>query len=688
MADKGQVSTTKNNTSQPYIPASKILPEVTIKGFILSIILATVMAGANAYLGLKMGMTVSATIPAAVISMAILKFFKNSNILENNIVQTAASAGEATAAAVVFTLPALLIMGYWNDIPFWTTLSIVGIGGTLGVLFSVPLRRAFIVESDLRFPEGIATGEVLKAGHDTSDGGAKDLIMGGLIAAVVKLFQSGFFLVEESVGTWFKKGNVIFGIETGFSLVIVGAGYIVGIVVGISALIGAFIAWGIGVPLYSFIYGAPEGMEAYDAAMFIWSKNIRVIGVGAMVVGGLWTVIKLIDPIKKAIKFSISTIAHAKSGTATSIPRTEKDIPMQYVLGGVILLMFPLAYIFHDVLNCCNLGISSALHWTTVAVVTVFSILFGFMISAIGGYMAGLVGSSNNPLSAVTIMGIIASAILLTALLGSEFDFSVETGKVLSLAAMTIIIVAVMANASAISGDNLQDLKSGHILGATPWKQELMLILGVVVGAIVITPVLDVLYDAYGFGTAMPRPDMDPNETLSAPTASIMSQITIAVFTGSMNWFMFSVGAALAVSIIVIEQILKKCGKNVSIPVLAVAIGIYLPLEIIFPIFFGGLISYMADKRLDRQRSKLGIKFEEAADGARRRGLLFSSGLIAGEAILGIALAVPFAAAQSTKIFDLRPDNFATIATTLGLIAFFGVGYHLFAIGSKLGNKK
>lgn len=677
---------------EPYIPASKTLPEITIKAFLLSIVLAIVMAGANAYLGLKIGMTVSATIPAAVISMSILKLFKNSNILENNIVQTAASAGEAIAAAVVFTLPALLIMGYWQEIPFWTTLSIVAIGGTLGVLFSVPLRRAFVVESELKFPEGIATGEVLKAGDGAVKGGTKHLVSGGLLAAAFKLCQSGFMVVEESVGFWIQKGKALLGAETGFSLVLVGAGYIVGVSVGLSALIGAFIAWGVGVPLYAYIHGIPEGLDAHAAAMKIWSGHIRVMGVGTMVVGGFWTTFKLIDPIKKAIKFSLETVLHLRSGQVVNIPRTEKDIPMTYVLGGILLLMIPLVYIFSDILTCCNLGLTPVLHWGIVIIMTCFCVIFGFLLASIGGYMAGLVGSSNNPLSAMSIMGIIASAILLTIMIGFELDFRSEAGKVLSVAAMTIVLVSVMANATAISGDNLQDLKSGQIVGATPWKQELMLIVGVLAGAVIITPILEILYQAYGIGTALPRPDMDPTAALNAPTASVMNQLTQAVFTGSMNWFMFSLGGGLAGIFILGEIICKKLKRPFHFPVLAVAIGIYLPLDIIFPIFFGGLMAYLAERKLDAQRENLGVRFAEVAEKAGKRGLLFSSGLIAGEAIMGIALAIPFAAYQSTKVFNIRPDNFESFALGLGVSIFLGTGYYLYHLGSltkssSLGNK-
>lgn len=669
---------------EPFVPATSSFPEITLKAFILSIILTILMAGANAYLGLKIGMTVSATIPAAVISMAVLRFFKKSNILENNIVQTAASAGEAAASAVVFTLPALLLMGYWTEIPFVTTAAIVIVGGLLGVLFTIPLRRAFVVESDLKFPEGVATGEVLKCGDSKAKGTAADLLRGGLVAAVIKLFQSGFHLVEDAVGFWVKKGKVVFGAQTGFDLVLVGAGYIIGIEVVSFIFLAALLAWGIGVPLYSYLYGTPENLDAYGAAIYVWSEQIRFIGIGIMVVGGFWTVIKLIDPLKKAIQFSFATLKKTGEHALSKQLRTEHDIPMPYVLAGVVALLFPLAYIFHDMLSCCNFGLDTGWHFTVVFVLTVFVLIFGFMVSALGGYLAGLVGSSNSPLSAVVIMSIISVAIILMVMIGEHLNVPHDAQKILAASAMTIMLSSVMANASTISIDNLQDLKSGQIVGATPWKQQVMLIVGVLVGAFVITEILSILYQAYGFGTSLPRADMDPAEMLPAPTASVMNKITHAVFTGAMNWPMFSIGAGVAVFLIVIDLWLKRKGSRISVPPLAFAIGIYLPLGIIFPLVLGGVIDYLSKRSLDRKRVLVGAGFEERADQARKRGLLFASGLIAGEALMGIALAVPFAAAQNTKIFSIRPENFNTMAMVLGAVLFFGVAFYLKHISSKL----
>lgn len=677
-----QSSSQTTSTVEPYISPQTKLPEITLKAFVLSIILTIVMAGANAYLGLKIGMTVSATIPAAVISMAVLKLFSTSNILENNIVQTAASAGEATASSVVFTLPALLLIGYWNSVPFLTTASLVVVGGLLGVLYTIPLRRAFIVESDLKFPEGVATGEVLKCGEEIASGGAKDLLMGGSIAAVSKLFQGGFYLFADSICGWFRKGKVVTGFQMGFDLVLIGAGYIVGAEITLYILMGVILTWGLGVPLYSFMYGIPEGLDPAKAAMTIWAEQIRIIGVGIMVVGGIWTVFKLFDPLRRAIKCSFDTFRRARE-TSVAIVRTEHDIPMNYVISGIVLLLLPLAYIFHEIIICCGFELSSTHHIITVCALTLFAAIFGFMVSALGGYLAGLVGSSNSPLSAVVIMSIISSAAVLGLLLGQGFVEGADAQRVLSLSAITIMIASIMANAATISIDNLQDLKSGQIVGATPWKQQVMLIIGVIIGALFITEILDVLYHAYGFGTSLPRPGMNPADALPAPTATLMSKITGAVFSGSMNWPMFSIGAGIAVFLIAGEIIHKKTGRGFAIPPLAFALGIYLPSQVSLPLFIGGFVSYLSNRSLNKHRASIGAGFMDVADRAKKRGLLFASGLIAGEAIMGITLAVPYAAAQDTKLFSLRPENFDTIALVLGVTLFLGTAYYLKQISGR-----
>lgn len=667
----------------PHIPASQSLPEITLKATILSMFLAIIMAGSNAYLGLKLGMTVTATIPAAVISMAILKFFKNSNILENNIVQTATSAGEVIAAAVVFTLPALIMMNYWANFPFFLTTSIVIVGGLLGVLFSIPLRRAFIIENPLKFPEGIATGEVLKAGEASSKEGAKDLILGGALAAVTKFAQTGLMVLEESVQYWTTGLRTVFGFGTGLSLVMIAAGYIVGIEVGVSMLLGNIGVWCLGVPLYGYLFGVPEASSTYEAAVTIWNSKLRMIGVGAMIVGGIWTIIHLFGPIKNGVISSIAMLKHLKLKESHKIKRTDFDIPVTYVLAGIAILVVPLFFIFHHILGESSLGLTPMLYWLTVSTVTLFTLFVGFIGAGIAGYMTGIVGSSNNPLSGVTIMAVLSISFILLFLLSSEINFHTETAKALAAAGITIIIGAVMANAAAISGDNLQDLKAGQIVGATPWKQQVMLMLGVIVGAVAITPILQVLYEAYGIGNSFPREGMEPTQALAAPKAAIMAAIAQGVFARSLDWTMIFIGFGLGVVIIALDTYLKRKNSKWSFPVLAVALGIYMPQEVTVPLAFGGLVSFFADRRLNNQRATLNVNFEKAEAYARRRGVLFCSGLIAGEALVGILLAAPFAAYQSTTLFKIAPDGFHSMAVLLGSVVFMGTSYYLYRIGSQ-----
>ena len=666
---------------KPYIPATRALPEITLKAVILGVILAVLMAGANAYLGLKIGLTVSATIPAAVISMAILRFFRNSNILENNIVQTAASAGEVIAAAVAFTLPALLMMRYWTNFPFFLTTSLVTVGGLFGVLFSIPLRRAFIIEQPLKFPEGIATGEVLKAGDTVSKEGAKDLLVGGFVSALIKFSQSGLMIFEESLMTWTRAGKTVVGLGTGLSVVMIAAGYIVGVEVGVSMLLGNIIVWVMGIPIYGYLHGLPENAAtAYDAAVGIWSSKLRMTGVGAMVVGGFWTLIYLIKPIKNAISSSFEMLGHLKLGGSGHIKRTESDIPMSYVMGGIVLLTIPLMLIFHYIMSSSNLEISPLLHWSTIGGMTIASLILGFLGSAIAGYMAGIVGSSNNPLSGITIMVILSISLLLWMFLGFEVDFLSNTTKALAAAGMTIIFGAIVANAASISCDNLQDLKAGQIVGATPWKQQVMLMVGVVAGAIAITPILQVLFEAYGIGDVLPRPGMNPAQALAAPKAALMAAMAQGVFSQSLDWSMIILGGSIAIGVIILDTIMKHRNSRWRFPVLAVALGLYMPMEVVVPLAIGGFIAFFADKKLDKSRATLGVDFHKAESHARRRGLLLCSGLIAGEALVGILLAGPFAAYQSTTIFKIAPEGFHTWAMLMGSTAFIGICLYLYRI--------
>jgi len=578
--------------------------EITIKALFLGVILSMVLAGANAYLGLFAGMTVSASIPAAVISMGVLSLFKNSNIRENNIVQTAASAGESLAAGVIFTIPALVLLGYWDTFDYFEVAKIAAIGGVIGVLFTVPLRRALIINAKLKYPEGVATAEVLQAGDEAKkgkkdgSGGLKTIGLSSLFGGTMKLFQGGFGAWKSEIAgaTAISAGKgSIFGIGTDISPALISVGYIVGRNIGILVVGGGLISWLVAIPIYSAINGF-EG-DALDSAWDIWNSKIRYLGVGAMVVGGVWSLIKLFKPLIDGVKASLNALNDNSSDK--EVPLEEKDMPINYV--GIALLAFlvPVFLLYVNIVN--SLAIA--------ALLTIVMMVFGFLFSAVAAYMAGVVGSSNNPISGVTIATILFTSILLLALLG--------TGSGVG-AASAIMVGAVVCCAAAIGGDNLQDLKAGQLVGATPWKQQVMQIVGTVSSAIVLGLVLDILHTAYTIGSP----------TLSAPQATLMKSVADGVFNGNLPWTFVYIGGLIAVVLILIDLRQEKIGSDFRVPVLAVAVGIYLPITLTVPIFIGGMINHFG-------------KAAGGSDASEKKGLLMSSGFITGEALMGILVAVP-----------------------------------------------
>lgn len=658
----------------PYVRPEDDFPQITVKAVILGILLSAILAGANAYLGLKVGMTVSASIPAAVISMAVLRLFKRSNILENNIVQTAASAGESLAAGVIFTLPALILLRYWMDFPFIDTMAIAMFGGVLGVLFTIPLRRALIIEQGLKFPEGVATGEVLKAGTKGGEG-IKHIIWAGLVGGLYKLGQTGLKLFSGSLSGSVTAGRSIFGVGTELSVALLGVGYIVGLNIAVLVFAGGLISWLFGIPIYT-AFADPEvlaevtgGASGYDAALEVWSQKIRYMGVGAMVVGGVWALISLAKPLVDGIRSSWEAVKKVRAGEGADILRTEQDMPINYVLWGVIGLAVPIFIVFTQVIDTSHLPVTSGLYWSTMLVGTLFSLIAGFLFASVAGYMAGLVGSSNNPISGVTIATILATALILLALLGSQLEFGVDADRATAAAAAAILVGSMVACAAAIAGDNMQDLKAGQLVGATPRKQQIMQIVGVAAAALVIAPILSLLFNAYGMGGVLPREGMSPDEMLSAPQATLMQSVAEGVFAQNLEWTMIIIGAVVAVGIIILDKILEAKGTEFRAPVLAVAVGIYLPLELTVPIFIGGVLAWYAGKKIARRAEAEGTDVEEAQKESERKGLLFSSGLITGEALVGIILAIPFAIQESTDALRIVPGSFAPWADWLGGIA-------------------
>lgn len=659
----------------PFISAGQTLPEITVKAIILGFILSAVLAGANAYLGLKVGLTVSASIPAAVISMAILRMFRESNILENNIVQTSASAGESVAAGVIFTLPALILLEYWHGFPFLPTMAVAAAGGILGVLFTIPLRRALIVEAKLQFPEGVATGEVLKAGTEGGKG-AKLIAISGLVAAGLKLAQSGFKVFSTTVAGSVTAGRSVFGMASDISVALLGVGYIVGLNIATLVFAGGLISWFFGIPIYMALADPAElaaivgDATGYEAAENVWSAKIRYLGVGAMVVGGVWALISLVGPIRNGVRVSLEAFRESRSGKVVSIPRTERDTPINYVAFATIAMAVPIMIVFMFVVNQDALGIGTGLYWGTILFGVLFALTAGFLFSSVAGYMAGLVGSSNNPISGVTIATILTISLILLVLLGQEIDFAVNVAQATAASATAILVGGVVCCAAAIAGDNMQDLKAGQLVGATPYKQQIMQIVGVIAAALTIAPVLDLLFQAYGLGGVLPRAGMDEAEMLQAPQATLMSSVADGVFTMNLPWTMIGIGAIIAVLIIIADKQLEARGSSFRMPVLAVAVGIYLPVALETPMFIGGLLAYGVGRYYKGRKSELGEEYEAAVTRANRRGLLFASGLITGEALVGIALAIPFAIFESTDVLRLMPEGMETVSDLLGVAAF------------------
>ena len=645
----------------PLVPASVTLPEITLKAVVLSILLAAVLAGANAYLGLFAGMTVSASIPAAVVSMAVLRLFRQSNILENNIVQTAASSGEALAAGVIFTIPGLVLIGYWTSFDYWQTFTVSLVGGVLGVLFTIPLRRALIIHARLRFPEGVATAEVLKVGasSDAGAGGRVRLLLGAAaLGGGFKFAEGGLKLWSESLEGAVQLGRSTLYGGLNLSPALVAVGYIIGLNTAVVVFFGGAIGWLVLLPLYQAIIGSPEGLIGVAAAKATWSGQIRYIGIGAMLVGGVWTLFQVRGPIWQSLHQLLALYgARNQSDGQSELLRTERDAGVVWLIGLTVAALVPMVLLYQGLLNH-NL-------WGGIGL-TLLMVVTAFLFSAVAGYMAGLVGSSSNPVSGVTIATIMLASLLLLGILGK--------GNPAGPAA-ALLVGAVVCCAAAMGGDNLQDLKTGHVVGATPWKQQVMQVIGVATGAVVIVPVLSLLQAKYGIGevTAVhPHP-------LSAPQATLMANLANGVFGGSLPWHLVGVGMVLGMLVIGLDMRQARRNAALRFPVLAVALGMYLPLKLSATILFGGLLA---------EYVRAAGKFSDVP--TEDRGLLCAAGLVTGEALVGILLALPIALSSIWP--SLSGDPFQLFADPPlggwpGLAALIVVGLLLGRVARSAGQK-
>ena len=649
--------------------------EFTLRGVILGALITVIFTASNVYLGLKVGLTFASSIPAAVISMAILKFAKDSNILENNLVQTQASAA-GTLSSIIFVLPALLMLGYWTSFPFWQTTILCIAGGILGVMFTIPLRFAMVVNSDLPYPEGVAAAEILRAGEAavadgsaTQDGsiGAKEIAIGGALSGTVAFLTGGLRLLADSAGYWFKAGAAVFQLPMGFSLALLGAGYLVGIAGGIAILLGILIAWGVAVPTLTSAAVQPMDMPLSAFAMQIWKEKVRFIGAGTIGVAALWTLLTLMKPMMEGLKLSMQAL---KGGSNVGLARVEQDLSPKAMMGWTAAMTVLLAVCFYQFVAGSSLP--TGLAWLLVGVCTAVTFIIGFLVAAACGYMAGLIGSSSSPISGIGIISIVVISLVLL-MVGNVNPELLTSGDGQFVTALALFCGSAVLCVATISNDNLQDLKTGYLIKATPWRQQIALIIGVVVGALVISPVLELLYKAYGFTGALPRADMDASQALGAPQATLMTTIAKGIFAHNLNWDFILVGVAIGATLIVVDTVLRKtsAGKY-SLPVLAVGMGIYLPPSINMPIFIGTVLAWWLKHHITK-KSPAAAR-EKNLKSAERTGTLFAAGLIVGESLIGVIMAFIIAASVTTGGSDaplaLKLENWDTIGQILGLLAF------------------
>ncbi|MCC6771197.1 MAG: oligopeptide transporter, OPT family [Gemmatimonadaceae bacterium] len=634
------------------------LVELTIRGVILGALLTVLFTAANVYLGLKLGITFATSIPAAVISMGILRFFRNTSIQENNIVQTIASSA-GTLSAIIFVLPGLIMVGWWTDFPYWMSVAVIGLGGILGVMYSVPLRRALVTGSDLPYPEGVAAAEVLKVGAGV--GGAEENRKGLTAILYASLISAGYFvlsklkLVAESASKAFAVGAGGTQVASGLSMALIGVGHLVGMAVGIAMLVGMLISWAGIVPYFSgttdMLSAAGGDVGALVSATF--REKARIIGAGTIGIAAIWTLLKIIGPIIKGITAALA--ANRARGSGQTLDITERDLPISIVGGTILAAMIPIAFMLYNFAQGGPIAVNAA---PTIILTIVYILVAGIVIASVTGYMAGLIGASNSPISGVGILSVLGIALILAALYKG-----VDGDATKALVAFALFVTSIIFGIATIANDNLQDLKTGQLVGATPWKQQVALILGVIFGALVIPPILDLLNTAFTFAGAPGAKD----GALAAPQAALISTIAQGVLSGTLDWSLIGIGGAIGAAVIGIDELLRNTTTRYSLPALAVGLGMYLPMELTLLIPIGALGGWLYNRWAEQQSNPAF---------AERIGTLMATGLIVGESLMGVAYAGVVAGAEragaenSGEVLALV-ENFA-LAVPLGLVLFFG----------------
>ena len=625
------------------------LPELTLRGIIIGGLITLIFTAANVYLGLKVGLTFATSIPAAVISMAVLRRFKGHNIKENNIVQTIASAA-GTLSAIIFVLPGLVMVGYWQGFGFLQTAGVCIIGGVLGVMYSIPLRRALVTGSDLPYPEGVAAAEVLKVGDENASGtsqeenakGLRVIVAGGITSAVMALLAAMKAAASE-VTAYFKLGAGATTLGTSLSTALIGVGHLVGLPVGIAMLVGVVISYFILLPIFTTgdITGATALADVVDTT---FSDDIRFIGVGTMAIAAIWTLLKIAAPIAVGIRQSLASSRARKSGSAVDV--TERDIPFPYVATTIVAFMVPIALLLWDFVRGTDIHDHMAV---LITVSVLFTLLVGLIIASVCGYMAGLIGASNSPISSIGIIAVLAASLLIAAVTRGT------TADPLSLVAYTLFTAAIVFGIATISNDNLQDLKTGQLVGATPWKQQVALIIGVVFGSLVIPPILQVMLNGFGFQGM----EGAGEDALAAPQAALMSSVASGIFDSSLDWNLIFIGMAIGAVLIIIDELLRKFTDKYSLSPLAAGMGMYLPAALTIVIPIGAILGTFYDKWAAKQSHP---------EFAKRMGTLLATGLIVGESLFGVVNAGIIAAAGGESPLEIFEGGAS--ATVVGVILF------------------
>ena len=643
--------------------------ELTLRGLILGVLITLVFTAANVYFGLKAGLTFATSIPAAVISMAVLRALSGATIQENNIVQTVASAA-GTLSSIIFVLPGMIMIGWWSGFPYWVSCAICVFGGILGVMYSIPLRRALVTQSDLPYPEGVACAEVLKvgsgehgAGLEESRAGLSALLWGSIISGAFSLITATRVLASDVARNFRVGERAVSGYDFLLSFALFGIGHLIGLWCGLAMLVGALIGWGWGVPHYSALSPDTASLAAssIDAlAHDTWSHKVRFVGAGTIGVAAIWTLAKLVKPVVAGLRSAMVAARARTQGEGALLPRTEQDIPIGIVGIASLLCVLPVGVLLVQFVSTSGLG--DHLAFLVVSGVLYVAIM-SFLVSAVVGYMAGLIGSSNSPLSGIGILVVIGFGLILV--FGVRGGIPADSGK--AYVAYALFVTAVVFANAAIANNNLQDLKTGQLVDATPWKQQVALVIGVIAGAVIIPPILDLLNKAYGFaGAAGPHHE----HPLPAPQAGLISALAQGVIQHNVDWSLIETGGLIGVAVIAADALLRRLRPTAHLSPLAVGLGIYLPTQSTLMVGVGAVAGWMFERRADTR---------PRAEATKQLGVLLASGMIVGEGLVGVAVAALVAFSGQDYPLSLVGDAFANNgAVWLGGIVFAGVSYLLY----------